>query len=347
MPAPGQDYGHASLDWAAYLEALIADRGSLSAVAAHVGAQRGYTDDVASIERGLRRLRGRGHRDGGVWGRRVLAIFGLPGSVVDRVRWMGLYHSRFTDLPTSICRELLVSWNRPPVSETPARVWVQLGLASVALRQRRYDQAAMHLTQAERTPGPPAAKVELALSQSYLLSRTDSTASERLLDTAETLLANHDETATWKSDGTTAGERDETIHGDDYACLYARLIDQRAYHLNKPREGNADHAAAFALYRRIPQEGPPFARCRRHNGMGWSLLRLGHPAEALAHARHSVREAGDSGSLRMRAMALNLLARALATGPDADPDAATHAAQRAAAIARRLEDEELIGRYGG
>lgn len=77
--------------------------------------------------------------------------------------------------------------------------------------------------------------------------------------------------------------------------------------------------------------------------MGWSLLRLGRTEEALTHARASVREAGDMGTLRLRAMALNLLCHALPT----DSTASAEAGRRAAQIGKRLEDEELIGRYDG
>lgn len=323
MSTPGHESGQAGLDWASYLASVIAERGSLAAVANHLAAQRGYEDDLGTIERGLRRLRERGHGDGGVWGRRMLAAFGLTQTIEDRLRWMGLYHTRFTDLPTSICHELLMPWDRPPVSEAAARVWVRLGLASVALRRREHDLATEHLAQAGRVGGAPvAAQIEHALATSFLLARSDEAQSERLLDAAESWLE-HDGVST-----------------HDRACFFARVIDQRAYPLNKPRAGAPDHAAALALYERIDDRGPPFARCRRHNGMGWSLLRLGRRHEALEHARAGVRQAGDAGSLRLRAMALNLLAHAHGDGAQA-----LEAQQRAATIGLHLEDEELIGRY--
>ncbi|MEO0603895.1 MAG: hypothetical protein AAF211_20835, partial [Myxococcota bacterium] len=61
----------------------------------------------------------------------------------------------------------------------------------------------------------------------------------------------------------------------------------------------------------------------------------GRRDEAIAHARVSVEQSGDAGSLRLRVMALNLLARAL----DDDEGQRMHA--RALAIASRLEDEAL------
>ncbi|MEM6997031.1 MAG: hypothetical protein AAF721_41390 [Myxococcota bacterium] len=299
------------------------ETGSLASVAAKLAAERGFAEGVGSIERGLRRLRDRGQRDGGVWGRRLLRAFGLPAEVDDRVRWMGQYHTRFTDLPTPLCRELLLPWDRPPVSESPARVWIQLGLASVALRQRRAEIAAAHLNQAATVGAamPRAAAVELHLVRAFLLARADPSQAAECLARADTAL--------------TTGDLDP----DTAACLRARLVDQRAYGLNKPRTGPADPAAALAAYEAIPADGPVFARCRRHNGMGWSLLGLGRRDEALEHARHSVREAGDAGSLRLRAMALNLLAAA------ASGDAAKSAGRRAASIAQGLQDEALAARY--
>lgn len=326
MTAPGQDPGQASpatLDWARYIDLLIDQRGSLAALAAHLAAQRGFSDEVSTVERGLRRLRQRGHKDGGIWGRRVLALFGIPVSVEQRLRWMGHYHSRFTDLPTPICSELVLPWNQPPWSESRARVWVRLALANVALRRRQRALAVEHLVQAARvSPLSPAAAAELGLVQAYAV-RAD--AAPPLLDEVERLLVVHD-----------------SIEPEHRACLWARLIDQRAYPLNKPATGTApDHAAALALYRSLPEEGPPFAQCRRHNGMGWSHLRMGEHERAIAHGVASEQQAGDAGSLRLRAMALNLLAHAHEPGSEE----ASRAATRARHIAEGLSDAELIGRY--
>ena len=343
MSTPGQESGHAvtsaGFDWGSYVSALVSEHGSLAALAERVAAQRGYRDDLGSVERGLRRLRGRGQKNGGVWGRRVIAACGLPDAVERRVRWMGSYHSRFTDLPTSVCRELLVPWDLPPARETGARVWVQLGFASVALRRRDHEQAALHLDQAEMVARPPDADVELALTRAYLVAKDDDAACQRWLDHAQAVL-----------------ERDGgTMRREDRACLFARWIDQCAYRLNRPHVGAPgaaardhaapDHAAAAALYARIDDAGPPFARCRYHNGMGWSLLRQGDVRSATQHAKASVRQAGDSGSLRLRAMALNLLAACQRDTPNLAPSVAESTRARAAAIGRRLEDAELIGRY--
>ena len=150
-PRPGQDPGHlpAGFAWADLLARQVAARGSLSAVAEKLAEQRAFREDVATIERGLRRLRARGHQDGGVWGQRLLRAFGLPSDVENRVRWMGQYHTRFTDLPTSVCRELLQLWDRPPVSESPARAWIHSRLIRTRHRSASYGES----------PGPTYAPV--------------------------------------------------------------------------------------------------------------------------------------------------------------------------------------------
>src|SRR5205814_1922773 len=94
------------------------------------------------------------------------------------------------------------------------------------------------------------------------------------------------------------------------ACLLARLVDQRAYELNRGREGRPrDHAKAEALLGALPQEGPPFALCRRANGLAYARWKQGDAVGAAAFAREACRHAGDGGHVRMRAMALAMLAR--------------------------------------
>lgn len=326
----GHDSGHASgphegaigFTWADYIAGLVARVGSLTAVADRLAEQRGHVDDVGTIERGLRRLRGRGHKDGGIWGRRLVRCFALPQDIDARVRWMGQYHTRFTDLPRSVCRELLLSWDRPPMSDSPARIWTKLGLVSVALRGRDFDRAREYLQQArvsEKT-AEPAARIELSLVTAYMQPRRNRDRVAAELDAAQGLL----DTA--------------ELRPDDRACLVARLVDQRGYGLNRPPPGRApDHAAALALYERLPdRDAPPFALCRRENGVGWSKLKLGDHAGALVHAHRSVQHAGDGGSLRLRVMALQLLARLM---PESESE---RVRERALAIARRLEDEELL-----
>jgi hypothetical protein len=311
---PGHDPGQ--LDWRHYVAHLVGEHGSVAAVAEHIADHRGHTEALDTIERGIRRLRARGHRDGGAWGRRLLAQFGLPAAIEVRARWMGSYHSRFTDLPTPLCHELLQPWDRPPLSASRVRVWVQLGLASVALRGRRTEDASRYLQQATLAAARATdhARCELALVNAYAISRDQPDAAAALLTRAGDLL-------------------DRALTHDDRACLFARWIDQRAYPLN--RGAAPDHEAALALYEQIDGDGPPFALVRRHNGLAWTHLRLGHRDTAVTHARAALRHAGDGGSLRLRAMALKALAAAVGG------DEANRARARARAIAERLDDQEL------
>ena len=299
-------------DWHAYVAWLVASHGTLAAVAAALAQARGNCDDVLSIERALRRLRGRGTRDGGTWGRRCLQVFGLPSGIDSRVRWMGHYHSRFTDLPRSICIDLLRPWQRAPISESPANAWVELGLASVALRGRYVQEAEAHLNRAESVAEGPA-RAEALLIRAFIDSRRRPENVPAWLDQAEPAIRKL--------------PRDE-----DRACMWARLIDQRGtqHHVR-----HKDPQAAEALYASLPRVGPPFVLVRRHNGLGWCALLQGHRDAAIAHARLSAQHAGDVGSLRLRVMSLQLLSKAIG-GEEGE-----QARLRAIAIASRLEDEAL------
>ena len=312
---PGHEPGREpeGFDWAAYVGWLVERHGTLAAVAEALAAERGHAETQGSIERALRRLRGREGRDGGTWGLRVLRRFGMPDDVTSRVRWMGQYHTRFSDLPRALCLELLRPWDRPPVSESPARAWVQLGLAGVALRGREHERARACLRQAERA-AEGLSRLEWLLAQSFATSRDEPEAAHVLVEEAEGLLAAL------------------PMSADDRACYRARCVDHHGWHANVVRK---DHAAARALYEALPEDGPPFARVRRDNGLGWSLLRLGDREGAHACAVRAVEAAGDGGSLRLRVMALGLLAATLAG------EAAEAARRRAAAIAERLDDEAL------
>lgn len=323
--AHGHDPGHAlGFRWDDYVSWLIEAHGSLAAVADKLAERRAWVDDRASIERALRRLRTRANLDGGQWGSRCLAAFGLPHALRDRARWLGAYHSRFTDLPVSICEDLVRVWDRPPMNESPeASCWLSLAHASCALRSMRRDEAADHLRRARAVMkrSPTSAQAELLLSEAFVASRDARERVDALLAEASVMI-------------------DEVEDLEDRACLRARHIDQEAWQWNKGRRGPADERAAEALYASLPDAGvPPFARCRRANGLAYCAWRLGRSDEAIALARAAVDHAGDGGHLRLRAMSLQMLARV------GHGDEARVAAERARAIAEHLDDEALRLRF--
>jgi tetratricopeptide (TPR) repeat protein len=312
---PGHNPGHppAGYTWGDLVAAAVEAHGTLAAVA-WLLVEHG-AGDADSVERALRRLRQRGQRDGGDHGRRLLRAFGVPKPVEARLRWMGLYHSPFNDLPLPLCVDQVRLWDRPPVSDSRARVWVVLGHASVALRGRDFDGAAVHLERAgSALAGLPAdydaARIERALAQAYLASRAEGDVEARL-DEAAALLDS-------------AGLAD-----DDRACFAARLADQRAFQLN--RAGR--HAEALAIYAALPaSDVHPFASYRREAGLAYGLHRAGRRDDALRHAWRACDHAGDGGYTRLRAMGLLLVARI--AGDE-------EGRRRALAIADRLDDEEL------
>lgn len=335
MPSrPGQKSGQtgasdsppAGWGWREYLASLVEEHGTLAAIAWKLierGERGGGPEDVASVERALRRLRERGQRDGGVWGQRLLRRFGVPRSIADRLRWMGLYHSPFNDLPLGLCEDQLRLWDQPPIAASRARVWLQLAATSVALRRRAFDKARAALdgavaTLAARSPDearPADASIEAALARAYLESRigTDQEVTA-LLQKAEQALA------------------EASLDSGDRACFVARLVDQRAFRLNV----RGEHAAALALYQTLPGDDVhPFASYRREAGLAFGCLRAGLQAEARRHALLACEHAGDGGYTRLRVMSLLLLAR-LEEAP-----AAALTLARAAGIAERLGDDEL------
>ncbi|MCA9610413.1 MAG: hypothetical protein KC619_32680 [Myxococcales bacterium] len=95
--------------------------------------------ELLSAQKGLRRLAARGQASGGQYGRWVIRHLGVPTDVEARLRWLAQYHSRFADLPTSIRRDHLRLWDRPPISESRAIAWVHVGLASVHHRRREVE----------------------------------------------------------------------------------------------------------------------------------------------------------------------------------------------------------------
>jgi tetratricopeptide (TPR) repeat protein len=314
----GFDRPRRAFDWEAYVDWLVDTEGSLTAAADRLSGQRGYKEDVATVERALRRLRHRGSRDGGVWGKRALETFGVPQEVSQRLEWMATYHSRFTDLPVPLCADLVRAWDRPPLNGSrTVQAWLALAHASIALRRADLPAAIAHLDAARPAlaAGSASVRLEEALVRAYVASRDAPDAVPGLLDAAEALAVG-------------------VIDGDARACFLARIADHRGYARGK--ETPPDHAGAEALYRAIPEaDAPPFARSRRESGIAYACWKGGRRDEALAHAREAVRHAGDGGHLRLRVMALGLLAQ-IASGEEART-----AHERAVAIARRLDDETL------
>lgn len=332
MPrAPGHDPGQGpppGFTWADYVDSLVQTCGTLAAVAERLASRRGFTDDVGSVERALRRLRTRGQLAGGTWGARALAAFGLPAAADARARWMGAYHSRFTDLPVPLCLDLVRLWDQPPVSEAPAaRLWLALAHATCAQRAGDSAQASEHLarSRAGLAGAPPDALGERLLALAFLASREDETEVPELLAAVEPLLRG-------------------AMTDADRACLHARWIDQRAYEVNKGRgtagSVKARAAAAEILYLTIPTLGaPPFALCRRASGLAYARWKQGDRDGAAELSREAARHAGDGGHLRLRAMSLQMRAR-IVGGEEGE-----RAKARALAIVMSLDDEALRLRF--
>lgn len=278
-----------ALTWGQYTELLISERGGLAELARCLMelAPTGLPDDPQTIERGIRRLRARGHLPGEKYGRLLIRCMGIPSPIAAQARQLGQYHSRLSDLPVPTRRDQLRLWDRPPISESPLAAWIHIGLASLAHRSldaaiidRRLALARLVV----RAAGPDAG-LELALMEARLLSdRKERQQAMARLDEAQALLG------------------DTALTTDDAACYFARFQDQRAYLTT--RTGARDRAVlteALALYRSIPlEDAPPFAAFRRAHGEGWCLWRSGQPEAGLHHARLAAQHAGDGGLIRMR-----------------------------------------------
>lgn len=316
MDARGQNPGQP--DWGAYVASLVDTCGSLAAVAERMASHRRHTEDVESIARALRRLRDRGSLSGGKWGERLLQTFGLGSSIEARLRFMGSYHSRFVDLPVSLGLDLVQAWDRPPQSESPlGRRWLSLARAVLASRRGDHALAAQHLATARAAHDDVWGSVEVALGEAVLATRDAPTVLPPGLLAAEAPIA--------------------TLHGPDASCLRARWVGQVAWVHNR----RGDYAVGEALHRALP-DGPevhPFARSRRANGLAFALHRLRRDHEALELARLAARHAGDAGHVRLRAMALLMIAR---VAPDTTEG--REARQRAAWIGAMLEDDVLVER---
>jgi hypothetical protein len=311
-----------ALTWEEYIARWVKDLGGwtqlANALLDRAGDALEISQDPGTIERGLRRLATRGHKPGGQYGRWMLRYFGFASPVEELVKWMGQFHTRFADLPTGIRFDHLRLWNRPPVSESRAAAWIELGCAHVLAA--RGETAACHdaLVRAERAAprAGPAAELELALVQLRV---------QPAREPYPALLARLDAAA---------------LSVADDRAYRAQLHDQWAQLYSRAQPGEAvDLAEAEAHYAAIVDEPYiPFVAYRKCVGLAYCAWQRGDHGAAVRLAELAVEHAGDAGLLRMRVTALNMLTRVLSG------DAATATNQRARRIATVLEDEDLLNR---
>lgn len=218
--------------------------------------------ELGSAQKGLRRLAARGQASGGQYGRWVIRHLGVPTDVEARLRWLAQYHSRFADLPTSIRRDHLRLWDRPPISESRAVAWVHVGLASVHHRRREVDPCRERLTAASKAASEPHVRMEAGLLEARLASDDgDPAAATRALDAVEALLGD----------------------GADVERLpyRARLAGQRAFLLT--RASPERFGEARALFEAVPADtGVPFVDYRRTAGLASALAGSLDPATVRA-----------------------------------------------------------------
>ena len=333
----GHDLGHGGeaqggAGWGALLEAHVADFGGYAALADELVHRLASVADAPrerqTVEKGLRRLAGRGSKAGGQYGRWVLRYFGVPTTTQRWLAWLGQYHSRFADLPTSLRLEQLRLWERPPVSESPQLVWIHLGFASVWMRSQEPERAWARLEQAQRLAPRVggAAALEASLLHARLLVERERAAAHAELERAGALLDT------------------EQLSDAERACYRARLEGQRAYlHLHPESGEGAGLEAALACAQAIPADtGLPFVDFRRAELLAYCARERAHFEQARALAAEAAEHAADAGLVRFRVMALKLLASIWQRGGDEAQHARVLAhAQR---LARRLEDEELLHR---
>lgn len=325
---PPTDLPPAGLTWAEYVARWVDDRGGWLPLADQLIHRAGTSVDIPpdpqTVERGLRRLAQRHHRPGGQYGRWMLRFFGVTSPIEQWVRWLGTYHTRFTDLPSGLRLEQLALWNRPPLAESPLACWIHLGIASA--HHSRLDLAACEHWLARAEPhaaaAGTAAEIELALVQAELaISRGDHAALDAYAATVERKLA------------------PAALPATDDLPYRARLAAARAARYTRPPAGVApDLDRARACYASIADAAIPFVTFRKCVGLAYCAWQRGDVAEATQLAERAVDAAGDGGLVRMRVMALNMLSRLLPA-----PSAAAVNA-RAQQMATALEDEELLRR---
>lgn len=296
--------------WAALCDQLLR-RASEAAV---------LPQDPATIEKGLRRLAARERGDGGQYGRWMLRFFGVPSPMASWAKWLGQYHSRFSDLPVQLRIEQLRLWDQPPLSDSDQAAWLHLGWASLYHRLKDDEAMGRRLTLA-RGQAPRAGiacELELALFMARCASdQGDDLGARRELERAYALTQ----------------ALDDPI---DQAIYIARHHDQLAYRLLHPLEGPAQVEAARALFLELePRADAPFVGCRRALGLAYCHWRLKEHALAQEAALEALEWAADAGLVRMRVIGLNLLSHILGEAKDGVTR------ERARRLAVLMEDEEL------
>jgi len=329
-PTGDADLPPAGLSWGEYVERWVADCGGWLPLADQLIHRAGDAVEIAldpgTVERGLRRLSTRAHKPGGQYGRWMLRFFGFTSPIEQWVKWLGMYHTRFADLPSSLRLEQLALWNRPPISESPLACWISIGTA--AAHYSRLDTTAFEhwIARAERqaTSAGVAAEIEIALLRAQVeTDALDRDRPQERWNLIEKRLAEH------------------VLPPADSQVYRARLHHQRAMHCTLLPELDGrppDIERARELYEAIPDSTHPFAACRKSVGLAYCAWKNGDTGEAVRLAHRAADEAGDGGLVRMRVMALNLLSRVLA------PDQAAIVNERARRMANALEDEDLVRR---
>jgi hypothetical protein len=329
---PGHDLGHAppvGLSWGTYLDHFVREHGGWTALSdelIHRASNSLDTPmDLQTVEKGLRRLAARENKTAGQYGRWMLRFFGVPPRIEEWARWLAQYHSRFADLPTSLRLSQLRLWDRPPISDSSVAAWIHVGLASVHHRMRDLETCRQELAQAERGAerSGPSAVIEVSLLRARLATDDGKRPeAEELFDRVEELLAT------------------ESITREDRLCYRARLVGQRGYHLTKPLPGaSARLEEALELFASLEEDATvPFACYRRNAGMAYCRWKLGDADEGARLARQAADDAGDGGYVRFRIMALNMLSQMVEAKEGARIN------ERAARLAKQLEDEDLLER---
>lgn len=221
------------LGWGQLVGALVDLHGGWVAVADELERRMRLSDadppERSTIEKGLRRLASRGHQSGGQYGRWVLTHLGVPADAQDQLRWLGQYHSRFSDMPTSLRLQQLEQWDRPPTSESRWIIWVHLGLASAHLRREETESSTQRLAAARGCAGVagPMANMELELLTARVAMDDDAR------DEAETGF----------------GRVDAILNDSDKLHLpyRARLNAQRAFLLTRPPSGSPPRGSPAGL----------------------------------------------------------------------------------------------------